>query len=298
MTRFSSLRSFAGAAGRSGAVLAAGALLLSACQSKPTGQVAASVDGDEITTTELNAELTGVQMPKGADPKVLQRQALQRVIDRKLLANAAREESLDQSPEFVIRRQQLEDGLLAQLLTQKIARGLKAPVPGDVDKFMASNPSMFAGRSILTVDQIRFPTPAREEYLKQLGAAHSMSQVTSKLDQLNIKYQRGNAQIDTAQLPPQVAEQIRKLPAGEPFVIPAGNLVVVSLVTNSQPAPLGGEAVRPLAMNGARNAKLGEALQQRLKTEQGKAKIDYQPGFAPTADMKAGGAPGAAPAAK
>ena len=281
MTRFHFARSVAGATRGSVMLAVGGALVLSACSSKPTGQVAAKVDGDEITTTELNTELQGVQVPKGADTKALQRQALQRVIDRKLLANAARQENLDQSPEFVVRRQQLEDALLVQLLTQKIARGLKAPTAADADKFMTDNPSMFSGRTILALDQIRFPMPEQQEFVKELGAAHSMAEVVAVLNRLGIKFERGNAQVDTAQLPPQAVAQIAKVPAGEPFVIPAGNVVVVSLITGSKPAPLGGDAVRPFAMNGIRQTRLGEALQQRLKTEKAQAKIDYQPGFSP-----------------
>lgn len=294
MKLFPSTTARASAASRGGLMLAiGGAMLLSACHSKPTGQVAATVDGDEITTTELNAELAGVQVPKGADTKALQRQALQRVIDRKLLANSARQENLDQSPEFVVRRQQLEDALLVQLLTQKVARGLKTPDPADIDKYMAANPTMFAGRAILAVDQIRFPTPSNADFAKQLQASRTMTDVAAVLDKLAIKYQRGNAQIDTAQLPPQVVGQIEKLPPGEPFIVPAGNMIVVSVVTGSKPAPLGGAEVRPLASNGVRNAKLGEALQARLAAEQKQAKIDYQPGFAPTTKPGAPGATGA-----
>ena len=67
---------------------ASGALLLSGCNSEPAGQVAASVNGDEITLTELNAELASVQVPENADKKQLQRQALERIVERKLLADA------------------------------------------------------------------------------------------------------------------------------------------------------------------------------------------------------------------
>ena len=296
MNRFPDLRSMAGAGARGSMMLAlGGALLLTACGSKPSGQVAAKVDGDEITTTELNAELQGVQVPKGADTKALQRQALKRVIDRKLLANAARQDNLDQSPEFVVRRQQLEDALLVQLLTQKIARGLKAPTPAAIEQFKASNANMFAARAVLAVDQIRFATPTQDAYLKELGAAHSMAEVIAVLDRLGIKYQRANGQIDTAQMPGPMLDQIRKLPPGEPFVVPTGQFVVVSLVTGSKPAPaMDAEVVRQAAMNGVRNTQLGDALKARLDAEQKEAKIEYQPGFAPTPDAK----PGAAAAAK
>lgn len=268
-----------------------GALLLGGCEAKPTGQVAAVVDGDEVTLTELNTELAGANIPENADKKLVQRQMLQRIIERKLLANAARKEAIDQTPEFIVRRQQLEDALLVQLLSQKVARGIKVPTNADTDKFMATNPGMFANRLIYAVDQIRFATPTRDDYLKQLAAAKTMDQVVAVLDGLKIKYERGNVAVDTAQVPAPMLAQIQKVPAGEPFVVPMGNMVAVSLITGSKPAPIGGEQVRPLAANAVRNSELGNALQQRLKAERAKAKIEYQPGFTPPPE------PAGAPAA-
>lgn len=276
------------------ALLATGAaLLLAACGSEPTGQVAAKVDGDEITLTELNTELQGAQIPKGADTKVIQRQALQRVVDRKLLANVAREEKIDQSPEFVVRRQQLEEALLVQMLSQKVARGMKAPTAAELDKFAKENPNVFAGREILSIDQIRFPAPQNPDFLKKLAVTKTMPEVVAVLDAQGMKYERGNTAMDTARIPPQLAQQIRAVPAGEPFVLPAGNLLLVNLVTGSKASPLPPEAIRPVATNGLSQTKLGEALQQRLKAERDKSKVEYQPGFEPPAAAKPG-APAAA----
>lgn len=277
------------------ALMLGGALVLGGCEAKPEGQVAAVVDGEEVTLTELNAELANANVPENADKKLIQRQALQRIIERKLLANAARKDGMDQSPDFIVRRQALEDSLLVQLLSQKVARGIKVPTNADTDKFMADNPGMFANRVIYAVDQIRFATPAREDYLKQLAAAKSMDQVLAVLDGLKIKYERGNVQVDSAQVPPPMLAQIQKVPAGEPFVVPMGNVVAVSLITGSKPAPLGGDQVRPMAANAVRQNALGQALQQRLKAEKAQAKIEYQPGFTPP--PATGAAPGA-PAAK
>ena len=295
MTRFASDRLPVARQNRGLFALAlGGALLLGGCEAKPEGQVAAVVDGEEVTLTELNTELANARIPDNVDKKLVQRQALQRIIERKLLATAARKDALDQTPEFIVRRQQLEDALLVQLLSQKVARGIKVPTSADTDKFMASNPNMFADRVIYAVDQIRFATPARDDYLKQLAAAKSMAEVVAVLDGLKIKYERGNVAVDSAQVPPPMLAQIQKVPAGEPFVVPMGNMVAVSLITCSKPAPLGGDQIRPLAANAVRNGELGKALQQRLKAERAQAKIEYQPGFSPPPEAKGGAATGGA----
>ncbi|MBN8814169.1 MAG: EpsD family peptidyl-prolyl cis-trans isomerase [Sphingomonas sp.] len=278
-------------------VAVAATSLLAACQKAPTGQVVATVDGNEITLTELNAELATMQIPPNADKKLVQNAALERIIERKLLANAARQEGLDQNPDFIVRRQQTEDALLVQMLAKKIAGGLKTPGAGEVSKYMADNSNMFAGRTIYAVDQIQFDTPKRPDALKELGAAHSMTDVVAVLDKNGIKYDRGNAQMDSAMVPAPMMAQILKVPAGEPFVVPLGPKVTVSVITGSKPAPMAGDQVRPVAVNAVKNAELGKMLQQRLSTERGKAKIQYQPGFSqPPAAGAAPSPAGSAPA--
>lgn len=268
-----------------------GALVLGGCEAKPTGQVAAVLDGEEITMTELNTELANARVPENADKKLVQRQVLQRILERKMLANAARKDAIDQTPEYIVRRQQLEEALLVQLLSQKLARGVKVPSNAEAEKFMAANPNMFGGREIYAVDQIRFATPARDDYLKELAAAKTMPQVVSALERLNIKFERGNVAVDSAQVPAQVLAQIRDVPAGEPFVLPMGNLVAVSLITGTRPAPVPAEQGRPVAANAVRNAALTTAMQDRLKAEKAAAKIEYQPGFSPPPEANKAGAP-------
>ncbi|WP_186728791.1 peptidyl-prolyl cis-trans isomerase [Sphingomonas panacisoli] len=289
MTKFSSRR-------RGWLLLAVGAAsLVAGCHSKPTGQVVATIDGDEITLTELNAELASMQIPAGADKKLVQNAALERIVERKVLAKAARTDGLDQNPEFIVRRQQLEDALLVQMLAKKVAGSMKAPAAGQVDKYMTDNSNMFAARTIYTVDQLQFDTPKRQDYVKGLAAAKTMDDVTKVLDSNGIKYQRGNAQMDSAMVPAPMMAQILKVPSGEPFVVPMGAKVAVSVITGNKPAPMTGDQVRPFATNAVRNAELGKMLQQRLAAEKAKVKIQYQPGFsAPPAGTP--GAPGALPA--
>ena len=89
------------------AVIAFSLFALAACDKEPTGQVAAVVNGDEITLQEINAELGNAPIPEGVDKKAVQQAALQRILDRRLLAQSAREEDLDKSPEYMLRERQV-----------------------------------------------------------------------------------------------------------------------------------------------------------------------------------------------
>ncbi|MEH6757983.1 MAG: hypothetical protein V7676_10755 [Parasphingorhabdus sp.] len=263
------------------------ALLLTGCDKKPEGQVAAVVNGDEITLQEINAEVGTVDIPEGVDKKVVQQAALQRILERRLLAQSAREEDLDKTPEYLIRSRQLDDSLLVQLLGKKAERTFKVPDQKAIDKYMSENSTMFAGRKIFAIDRIQFPFPADMEQLKSLEDDHSMEAVASKLNNLGIKFQRGPAQIDSAQLGQKRLDQIRALPDGEPFVIPEKGLVTVAVITGETAVSSEGKDMAPMAMQAMRNQELAKSLQERLKQAKAKGDIKYQPRFAPPADGKA-----------
>jgi EpsD family peptidyl-prolyl cis-trans isomerase len=256
-----------------------GTVLLAGCQREATGQVAAVVNGEEITLQEINAELSQMQVPAGVDKEQVQQAALQRIVDRRLLAQAAREDGLDQSPEYLIRRRQLEDALLVQLLGERTGRTTAVPDPAAVDTFVAENPAIFGGRTIFAVDRIQFPLPSDVESLKALESEHSMDAVAAKLRQMGVEFTRGEAMMDSAQLGQARLDRIRALPEGEPFVIPEGGLVTVAVITGGTPQPVEGDQARPAAAQLMRNESLSDAMRKRLETEKADAEIEYQEGF-------------------
>jgi len=260
------------------------ALSLTACDKEATGQVAAVVNGEEITLQEINAELGSTAIPEGVDKKLVQQAALQRIVERRLLAQAARDDELDKTPDYLLRERQLRDALLVQLMGQRAERALKVPGEEEIDKFIADNPVMFAERKILAVDRIQFAMPKNVDQLKALENDHSMEAVAARLKQMGIEFRRDSTQIDSAALGQQRLQQIRALPAGEPFVVPENGVVTVGVVTGERAEPIPAANARPAAVQAIRNKQLSETMQQRLKQSRSSAEIQYQPGFAPAAE--------------
>lgn len=272
--------------------LLASAALLSACDNEPTGQVAAVVNGEEITLQEVNTELATVPAPEGVDEDRLRQGVLKRIIDRRLLAQAAREDGLDQTPEFLIRRRQLEDALLIQLLQQREQRAATVPSESAIDNYIDENPSMFANRTIYTLDRIQFPLPGDLSMLKQLEDDMTMDEVAASLNSMGIEFTRGPAQMDSARVGEERLRQIRAVPAGEPFVTPEGGNVTVAVITGSEPRPVSAQESRPIALEAMRRNNIQQTLEQRLEQRRAEAEITYQDGFDPDAE------PAAEPAAE
>ncbi|OYW45965.1 MAG: hypothetical protein B7Z08_00310 [Sphingomonadales bacterium 32-68-7] len=255
--------------------------VVAACDREPEGQVVAVVNGEEITLQQVNTELGNTQLPEGEEQNRVRSMALDNVVNRRLLAGLAREEQIDSSPEFIIRRQQQEETLLTQMLTQKIARTIKQPTPAEVDKFIADNPQIFARRTVMAVDQIRFQTPARNDYIAALRGAKTMPEVVAALNRLGIRFERGNVPIDSANVPLDMFNQIMAVGTREPFVVPSPGGVSVSQIMATRPAPVTGDQARPAATNLLQRQAVSAELEKRLEAAKAEAGIDYQPGFGP-----------------
>lgn len=274
--------------------LAACAVFVAACDKEPTGQVAAVVNSNEITLQEINAELAGANVPEGASKEQVQQAALQRIVDRKLLADSAREEGLDKSPEFLVRQRQIEDALLVQLLGQKLGRTTSVPTQQEIDAFVKKNPGTFDNRTVYQVDRIQFPASNNPAILKALEDDHSMAEVAATLQRMDVKFDRQTGDMDSARLGEERLKQIVALPAGEPFIIPEGGAVIVGVITGQKQIPIVGADARPLAVQALRNETLSNAMRQRLAAEKAKAKIEYQNGFSPPSAGAGTPKPGAA----
>ena len=257
------------------------ALLVTGCQKTPKGQVVAIVNGDEISQAELNAELQGVQIPDSADRDKLRRQVLQRLVDRKLIVQKAREQGLDKTPEYVAQQRRLEENLLVSMLGQKIAATVPLPDDRDITQYIADNPTQFGGRERLLLDQIQFQAPKDVKQLLTLKDAHSLDDIAAGIQKLGLSFSRGKGVIDTGRLDPKLVGVINKLPPGEPFVLPSNGQYVASVIVGRDATPTPTPVSRQAAAEMVRRRELVAESQAQVARARSTAEVQYQPGFEP-----------------
>lgn len=265
------------------AVMGVAAVFLAGCDKKPGGQVVAVVNNEEVTRQELKLEAQQAQIPEGADPKEAIPTLIGRVVDRNLLAEYARAEGLDRAPEYVARRRQLEKNLLATLALQKLAANQPEPTTAEVDEFIAKNPTAFAQRQMLGLDQIQFPTPADGNALKMITTLPTIEAVEAKLKADGTRFERSPKQLDTASIDTSIARQIIALKDGEVFDISTGGVTYVNIITSRRPAVAPQAEWKPAAADALKRQKLNKALQTEMDRIRNRATIVYDPAFKPKA---------------
>lgn len=259
---------------------------------KASGQVVATVDGEEITSLQLRSELGNFGSRDPEVMKAAQQQALQRIILRKLLAKKAREEKLDKGTDYTLQVERGQEALLAQLYQRKLASKAAQPTKAEADSFVTNNPARFAQRKVLFVDQvIAAPNKIAPDRLRPLK---TLDEVKALLDGEGVQYQTNAVVLDTLSADPRLVQGIANLPPGEIFVIPQGGALLFNHVSDSRSVPFTGDMATSYAMNALRQQKAGDLVTKQV-TDMRKAaesKIVYNDAFKPPPPKKA------APAAK
>lgn len=255
--------------------------MVSGCQKEPKGQILAIVNGEEISLQELNAELQGTSIPDSVDRDKLRKQVLQRLIDRKLIVQKAREQGLDKTPEFVTQQRRLEENLLVTMLGQKIASTVPMPDDRDITQYIADNATQFAGRQRLLLDQIQFAAPKDPKQLLTLRDAHSLEQLAVGIQKLGLGMSRGKGVIDTGRLDPALVKVIDQLPPGEPFVLPSNGQYIASVIVGRDATPTPTPIARQAAAEMVRRKQLVAESKAQVARARTSAQIQYQPGYEP-----------------
>jgi len=253
----------------------------SACQKKAEGQTVAVVNDEEITASQLNAELTNANVGEGADKKAITNRVLQGLIDRRLLAEQARKDGIDRSPDYIARQQRMNEELLIGMLASRSMDTSKLPTDAEIVAFQAKQPQAFANREIWKLDQLQYETPTDKSVQARIAATKTLEQLAGVLTAARIPFQRSNNQLVTSVIPAELYPQLARLGPGEPFIVPAGSRSVASAIASREAAPLSGPNARTEAVNAMRRQTSTTALQQRLKELRAAAKVEYKEGFAP-----------------
>jgi EpsD family peptidyl-prolyl cis-trans isomerase len=229
---------------------------------------------------------------------------LQRIILRRLLAQEAKKQKLDKSPDFAVQMKRGEENLLAQLYQRKLVSAVSQPTRQEADAYVASHPDQFANRQVYVVDQvISAPNKISPDRFRPLT---TLDQVKALLDQENVPYQTNAATIDTIQANPDFVAQLKKLPPGEVFVIPQRGVLTFNQISATRTAPFVGDMAANYAMQALRQQKAQESVGKKIEAMRKAAEksIVYNEGFkpaSPTAKLAtpaaATPAPATAPAA-
>lgn len=250
------------------ALLAIGALITAGCEhaegKRGAAQVVAKVNGTQISAQQL------------ASP-----QALERVIERELLAQKALQAGLERDPQVAQSIENARRQLLAQAYLERAAAGVAKNTPEEVHAFYAENPALFAERRVYRLRELVVSAPAEmiDVLRAESARAKDLEEVAGWLKSRNAKFSVTASTQPAEQLPLAYLPQLARMKAGEiaVFSTPLGASVIELVYWDE--APLSEQQAAPVIeqfLAGRKRLELASAEVKRLRAE---ARIEYMGDF-------------------
>jgi EpsD family peptidyl-prolyl cis-trans isomerase len=257
-------------------------------------QVAASVDGHDITVAQINLVLQQQRNLRPEQADAASRQVLERLIDQSL---AVKQAELDREPRV---RQLIEAAtreIVARAYAEKVGEKAVRPTPEEVSAYYRSKPALFAERRIYTIQELAIEArPDQMPVLRErLESSKSIGEFVDHLKANDFRFAGNQAVRAAEQLPSNVLDSLSKLNDGQATIHQGANGVLVTVLAGSRSQPVSEAQARSAIELYLLNERKRKLVEGEIKSLRGSAKVDYQGRFA---DGPRPGSPAAGDAAE
>lgn len=212
------------------------------------GQTIARVNGQEITTGELEAELRHRGPIEPEERETAARSALRGLVQRTVLAQKAVSLKLDRTPKVMMELRRNRTEVLAHAyLTETLSRQL--PISRvEVEDFVEQHPHYFSMRKYYVFDQILIEKKlVTDEVMSAIEDLVTLEQVEQALERLKVPFSRRlNSNVGN-QFSRKMATTLDALEPDEIFFIKTRDFAVVSRIIGIRPQPVSGSDAREVA---------------------------------------------------
>lgn len=246
-------------------------------EEKAATQVAAKVNGDEITVHQLNHELAKLGNLDPDQSKKAANQVLKSMVDQQILVQQSIEEKLDRDPQVLQTLEAAKRQILAQAYIQKLTANQAKPSDAEIADYYAKHPELFSERRIYRLQEINVQvTPDNVNAVKsQLAQSKNLNDFIQWLKAQNIPARAGQSTKAAEQLPLEILPRLHQMKDGQALTLTSGNILNIIVIVGSQTQALDQEKAKPVIERFINNTKKREAAEAELKKLKEKAKVEY-----------------------
>jgi EpsD family peptidyl-prolyl cis-trans isomerase len=262
-------------------------------------QVAAKVNGSEISVHQVNALLSKLQgVPPEAAAKVRQ-EVLGKLVDQQLAFDQAVEKKLDRNPDVMMAIESAKREIVARAYLEQIVSAQSKPSEDEARKYYSENPYLFSQRKVFNLQEMMLPKDpgVRQELRGQIAAGKSMEDLAGWLKTKGVQFRAaaGNKPAEQVQL--DILPKLAALNAGQTSLIEGEQNDFVVRVISAQAAPVEESVARPRIMQFLQNVNAQKVVEAEMARLKASAKIEYLGDFANGAAAPVEAKPQAAAAA-
>ncbi|MBI3432285.1 MAG: peptidyl-prolyl cis-trans isomerase, EpsD family [Hydrogenophilales bacterium] len=253
----------------------------SAEEKKPT-QVAAKVNGTELTVSQVNFALQRIPNLDKDQSKAASLQVVRNLVDQEVLAQKAQSEKLDRDPAVVQALDAARRQIMAEAYMSRKLGTSAEPTDAEVTDYFNKHPELFTKRKIYRLQEIAIKAPKekQEAIRKQLADSKTLNDFGVWLKAEKYPVQASQGVKPAEQLPQAILPKLAEMPDGQAMIVntPEGLLVIVLADSQVQPVTL--EQAKPAIARLLQNEARQKAAKAELDKLKAAAKIEYVGEFA------------------
>jgi peptidyl-prolyl cis-trans isomerase C len=251
---------------------------------KENTQVAAKVNGEEVTVHQLNQTLGQLRVKVTQENQAeIKQKALDHLIDQTLVLQAAKEAKLDRNPEVLSTLEAAKQKVLVDAYVQRTLQGVGKPTLQEIEGFYNERPQFFADRKVFVYTQLTMPVEkeALESLVTELKAIKTLAELLPILKGKDISYKKMVEANPSEKLPPALLAPLNVLKVGDIgyLKLSDGLLVIELQQALSQPVTL--EQATPAIERQLYSQKQKEAAEKLIESLKESAQVEYLGQFAP-----------------
>lgn len=253
-----------------------------ATEEKAPTQVAAKVNGTELTVHQVNYALQRIPNLDKDQSKAASLQVVRSLVDQELLVQKALTDKLDRDPNVV----QAMDAARRQILAEAyMGRKLGTPAEttdAEVSEYFDKHPELFDKRKVYRLQEISIKAPQdkHEAIRAQLSASKTLNDFAAWLKAENYPVKAAQGVKPAEQLPLQLLTQLAKMPDGQAIVVNSPDGLMVIVLADSQAQPVTLEQAKPAIKQLLQTQARQKAAKAELDALKAAAKIEYVGEFA------------------
>lgn len=268
---------------------------------KATTQVAAKVNGTELTVHQVNYALQRIPNLGKEQTKAASLQVVRNLVDQELLVQKALTDKLDRDPTVVQALDAARRQILAEAYMSRKLGAPSEPSEAEMAEYFNQHPELFSKRKIYRLQEVAIKASQdKEDAIRaQLGASKTLDDFAAWLKAENLPVKVAQGVKPAEQLPLALLPQLAKMPDGQAMVVDAPDGLTVIVLADSQLQPVTLEQAKPAIKQLLQTQARQKAAKAELDSLKAAAKIEYVGEFADAGkEEKPAEAPAAAPAAE
>ncbi len=254
------------------------ATVLAGCGEKAkSSQVAAKVNSEEITISQVNSALSSMPVTPGITPDQAKQEVLDNLIVQKLADQEAIKAKLDRSPAVMQAIDNAKNTILARAYMDPIVGAVSKPTPEDVHKFYTGHPELFSERRIYDLRELDVENkPELAASLRdQVSKGSSLDEISAWLKGRDITSKIQSGVKSAEQLPQEIVTRLSKMSAGQMMVIELNKSISVIQIKSAKVEPVEEAAASAAIQQYLYNESRKTALDKEVKLLKSTAKIEY-----------------------